>query len=122
MDIRIKTTDYQLVPETSDYLDERTASIEKLLGPDADASRLEVEVGRMTAHKHGDVWFAEINLMQPGLKLMNARAQGESINAAIDQVKEDITGQLRRGRSAHRRIIRKSGAALKNLLKFGSGD
>ena len=122
MDIRIKTTDYQLVPETSTYLDERTASIEKALGNDADATRLEVEVGRMTAHKHGDVWFAEINLMQPGVKLVNARAEAESINAAIDQVKEEISNQLRKGRSAHRRIIRKTGAAVKNLLKFGSGE
>jgi len=110
------------VPETSAYLDERIAMIERLLGVDADASRIEVEVGRITAHKHGEVWFAEINLMQPGVKLLNARAEGESINAAIDQVKEEITSQLRKGRSTHRRIIRKSGAAIKNILKFGSGE
>ncbi len=31
MDIRIKTNDYQMTPEISDYVDERVAHIEKFL-------------------------------------------------------------------------------------------
>jgi ribosome-associated translation inhibitor RaiA len=122
MDIRIKTTDYQMVPSTQTYLDERVASIEKLLGHDAQASRMEVEIGHMTGHKHGTVWFTEINLLQPGVKLVNARAEGENVNATIDEVKDEIINQMRKQRQVHRRVLRRGGAALKRLMQFGSGE
>jgi len=122
MDIRIKTTDYQMVPATQAYLDERIASIEKLLGMEADASRIEVEIGHITAHKHGVVWYTEINLLQPGMKLVNARAEGESVNAAIDEVKDEILNQMRKQRQVHRRFLRKGGATLKRLMQFGGTE
>ncbi len=124
MDIRIKTTDYQLVPETSSYLDERIAAIERHLGPDADSARVEVEIGRAAGKaRHGEyLWFAEFNVSAPGMPSIHAKNHEDSINAAIDQAKEEVVVQLRRSKQAHRRVLRKTGAALKNLLKFGSGE
>ena len=58
MDTRIKTTDYQLVPEVENYLEERLAMIEKLLDAKDGAARADVELGRTTGHKSGDVYFA----------------------------------------------------------------
>ena len=41
MDIRIKTTDYEITSEVKAYLEEKIAAIEKLLAHDAHAARVE---------------------------------------------------------------------------------
>ena len=120
MDIRIKTTDYHMTPEVSAYLDERIEAIAKLLASDAEASRCEVEVGRSVGNvKHGNVWFAEINVESPGVDRMRATADAETVNAAIDQAKDEVVRQLRKYRGFHRRFMRRSGAAFKWMMKFG---
>jgi ribosomal subunit interface protein len=120
MDIRIKTTDYQMTAEISSYLDERLGAIEKHLGNEASSARCEVEIGRASGHsKRGDVWFAEINLMYPGSEHMRSTAQSESVNAAIDEAKDEMMQQLRKEKRLHTKVIRKSGAAIKKMMRFG---
>ncbi len=123
MDLRIKTTDYEITPEVSDYLDERIAAIEKLLGDSAEAARCEVEIGRLIGNsKHGNIWFAEINVMHQGDTRTRAVAKGENVNAAIDEVKSEITNQLRKQKQLHRRVLRRGGATMKWLMRFGSDE
>lgn len=122
MDIRIKATDYQLTPEVSAYLDERIASLAKFLGSDAGPTRCEVEVGRDAGRpRHGaNMWFAEIRVIQPGSEPVYARNNAESVNAAIDDVKEEVERQLRREKQVHIRVLRKTGSAIKSWLRFGN--
>ena len=121
MDIRIKATNYEMTPEVGNYLDERIASLEKFLGNHADSSRCEVELGRDAGRpRHGkNIWFAEITIIIPGRDRVYARNNSESINGAIDDVKEEVERQLRRERKLHRRFLRKGGAILKNIIRFG---
>jgi ribosomal subunit interface protein len=120
MDIRIKSTDYQMTPETATYLDERLAHIEKLLDRDAELARCEVEVGRDAGRpRHGaNIWFAEINISQPGERLIRATNHSESINGAIDDAKEEIARQIRREKKVHIRMWRKGGAFAKRLMRL----
>jgi ribosomal subunit interface protein len=124
MNTRIKSTDYQITPEVSDYLDTRLLTLEKLLGTDADLARCEVEVGRDAGNqRHGEhMWFAEITIKAPGGLRARASNRASSINAAIDDVKEEVERQLRREKQAHIRILRKSGAAIKNLIRWGDAE
>jgi ribosome-associated translation inhibitor RaiA len=95
MDIRTKTTEYEITPDVSNYLDERIASLEKLLGADANTARLEVEVGRAAGgQRHGEyLWFAEFQIVQPGLDRIVTRNNEPTINAAIDAAKDEIAPQ-----------------------------
>lgn len=124
MDIRIKSTDYEITPEVSAYLDERLATIEKMLGSDAVAARCEVELGRDAGgQRHGEhVWIAEVNVSYPGADEIRATNRAESINAAIDDVKEEIIVQLRKQRKAQMSFMRRSGAMLKDLMRWGSAE
>lgn len=124
MDIRIKTTDYQITPEVSQYLDERVAAIEKMLGDDALTARLEVEIARDGGNqRHGDhMWKAEMNLTYPGGPRVRATNHAPTVNAAIDDVKEETARQVRSERQAHRRVIRRTGAAIKRLMRFGAEE
>ena len=119
MNIRVKATNFELTPETSDYLDDRIVVLEKLLGGDADSSRCEVEVGRDGGdQRHGDnVYFAEFHVLYPG---GSARATNHAANVrvAIDDAKEELARQLRRSRKMHIRMWRKSGSAFKRFLRM----
>ena len=121
MDIRIKTTDYEITPEVSAYLDERIAALEKFLTGDPEITRCEVERGRAAGRpRHGaNIWFAEISVIQPGMTRVHARNNAQSINAAIDDVKEEVERQLRSEKKLHIRLMRKTGAAVKSWMRFG---
>ncbi len=122
MDIRIKTTDHEMTVQTKEYLDNKIASLEKLLSTDAEIARVEVEVGRDAGRpRHGaNIWFAEMQVILPGSPRVYARNNSESINGAIDDVKEEVERQLRRERKLHIRLYRKSGAFAKRLMRFGN--
>jgi len=119
MDIRIKTTDYEITADVSDYLNDKIASIEKILAHDAETARLEVEVGRaIGSSQQGDVWRAEFIVMHDGDRHI-ATASGESVNAAIDIAKDEILQQLRKSKGRNSTLTRRMGARLKRLTRFG---
>lgn len=121
MDIRIKTTDYQMTGATAKYLNERLAALGKFFGGDTETTRCEVELGRAAGRpRHGkNIWFAEVNIFQPGAEVVRATNHAETINAAIDDVKEEVELQLRKEKRLHTRILRKSGAWAKRLMRYG---
>lgn len=110
-----------MTPETSDYLASRLAHVEKLLSDDAQTARCEVELGRDAGgQRHGAyVWFAEMQIIAPGAYSIRATNHSESINGAIDDVKEEVERQIKRERKLHIRLARKSGAFAKRLMRFG---
>ena len=121
MDIRIKATDYELTPEARAYLDQRIDSLAKLFTGFEDVARIEVEIGRDAGRpRHGaNIWFAEMQVIVPGQERVYARNNSESVNGAIDDVKEEVERQLRRERKIHIRLYRKGGALAKRLMRFG---
>jgi ribosomal subunit interface protein len=120
MDVRVKGTNYSIPPEVESYLYERLNPLTKLLGEHADVARCEVELAKDAGRpRHGaNIWVAEIHLVYPGGSVY-ARNNSESINGAIDDVKEEVERQLRREKRLHVRILRKGGAMLKRLMRSG---
>lgn len=119
MDIRIKSTNYELTPEVELYLNERIRTLTKLLGDKEAVARCEIEVGRDAGRpRHGaNIWFAEVHVIVPGEAEVYARNNSESINGAIDDVKEEAERQLRKSKRFHVRVLRKGGAFAKRLLR-----
>lgn len=106
--------------EVSDYLDEKVAQIEKSTGEDSALARLEVELGRAAGHhKHSEhMYFAELQLIRPGIPRLVAHNHEASVNAAIDNAKDELLLQLRREKRVHNRVWRKGGALAKRLLRL----
>ncbi len=116
MDLRLKTTDYEMPAETAAYLDEKLADIGKFL---SDTDRCEVEIGRAVGHsQQGKVWKAEIVVLQEGERF-RAIAQEESVHAAIDIVKDEILQQLRKNKGRSTTLARRMGAQWKRMTRFG---
>lgn len=120
MDIRIKSTDFQITPDVENYLAERIGMLEKLL-EDSTLARVEVEIGRDAGRpRHGkNIWFAEMHVIRPGSSRVYARNNGETINEAIEDAKNEVMRQLQRSKQIHRRVLRKGGAMVKRLLRLG---
>lgn len=119
METRIKTTDYEMTKETSDYLDDKLAAIEKMLGGDAPTARCEVELGRDAGRpRHGaNIYFAEYHILYPGGSV-RASNRSESVNGAIDDAKEEVVRQLLKERKVHIRMWRRGGALAKRLMRL----
>ncbi len=117
MDVRIRAVDFELTPAIETYTEERLLAIRHILGRTEAPSRCEVELGASGHSKHGKVWFAEINLQAGTGEHFFARAEGESVNAAIDAVKDEITMQLRKHKKVARGMLKRGGAYLKHLMR-----
>lgn len=120
MEIRTKTTDYEMPLETERYLQDRLQSLEKLLGTHAQTARCEVELGRAIGHSlQGNVWKAEFVMVLGGERL-RAEAVAETVNAAIDAAKDEMQQQLRKTKGKSATLTRRTGAKIKEWLRFGS--
>ena len=121
MNIRIKATDYQMTPEIEDYLAERLEALKKFIGETAELARCEVEIGRDAGRpRHGaNIWFAEMRIISPGEEAVYARNNSESVNGAIDDVKEEVERQLRKKKRREIRLVRHVGAQVKRWLWWG---
>lgn len=118
MDLRIKTSDYEMTPEVRTYLGDKIATIEKLLGRETETARLEVELGRAVGRaQQGDIWRAEFILVRGGDRLV-ADADGESVNAAIDVAKDEILQQLRKSKGKSFALAKRLGGQFKKLARW----
>jgi len=121
MDIRIRAVGFQLTSAIEDYVRQRVASLEKMLGADAGISRCEVELSRSAGNeRHSEyAWRAEIQILHPGGTRIVARNQEPTINAAIDNAKDEAAMQLRKEKRTSTRVLRKTGAAIKRWMRLG---
>jgi ribosome-associated translation inhibitor RaiA len=120
MDIRVKTSDFQMTSEVSDHLDDKLAHIEKTLGGESEQTRMEIELGRATGHhKHSEyLYVAELQLIRPGTQRLVARNHEPTIDAAIDNAQGELMRQLRQEKRLHARVWRRGGALAKRLLRL----
>lgn len=117
MQLKIKATNFEMTADISAYLDEKMASLERLVSDEA--ARFEVELGRTAGHsQQGDVWKAEIIVNQNGERLY-AVAEKESVKAAIDIAKDEMLQQLRKGKKKNTSLARKMAARLKKFARRG---
>ena len=120
MNIRIKTKKEVVVTVAiQKYLDTRLASIERLLGAQAELARCEVELGRAAGKKHQSdhMWFAEIHVKAHGGISAYAKNNAASVNAAIDDVKEEVERQLRTAKKVRVTKTKKQGRDAKRVLR-----
>ena len=105
--------------KVAQYLDERLGALEKLLGDDAETTRCEVELGRAAGkRKHSDhQWFAEFQIKRPGEKALVSRNNESTINAAIDNARDEMRAQLLKTKTLRTNKARKGDAEAKRMMR-----
>lgn len=115
----IKTTNFEMTPDVQAYLDEKLTTLDKYIEKDDESIKCEVEIGKTTEHhQSGDIFMVEINISM-GKKLLRAVAEEETLFAAIDEAKNEISKILRRNKDKELSLLRRGEAKIKNLLRFG---
>ena len=119
MNITIKATKYTLSPQTEALIEEKLVAPLRLLGKEGDRAMLEIEIeeappeGRSSEPCHlvarlsvnGDVFYAEAVKPTP--------------ESAADRVRSELESEIRKSRGRTSRLVRRGGAAIKSMLRFG---
>jgi ribosomal subunit interface protein len=91
----IKFTGMEHEDALRDYAEKKCESFEKLMSErDYEAAVCDVELKRDTHHQSGDVCTAEVTLQVDG-EVYRASKEEQTIEKAIDKVKDDMLEQLR---------------------------
>ena len=120
MNITIKAGKYTLSPETAALIEEKLVAPLRLLGEESDEALLEIEVEsappegrssspyRVTARLsvHDDVFYAEAVKPTP--------------ESAADRVRSQLEAEIRHSRGRTARLMKRGGAAIKKMLRFGN--
>src|SRR3989344_824763 len=115
MDISIKATGHTLTDETRELVESKFAKLAKLTGESATlACEIEESIAAVRA---GGRYRAEGNLSVDG-KLYRAEATHETLEGAIDRVRDELTAELRKARGRGRGMMRRGGALVKGWLRF----
>lgn len=119
--VNVKTTDVDLTPEIEAYLDQKLSDIEKLLVYESDDEvTCDIELAHVRDQRT-DAWRAEMNLAVRG-EMYRAEARGESVQAALDEVKDEMMKRVRRSKRKRFHLLRRGGAKLKEFIRFGRRD
>ncbi|MCW9054645.1 MAG: ribosome-associated translation inhibitor RaiA [Candidatus Pacebacteria bacterium] len=122
MQSTIKTTNYEMTPDVSAYIDEKFVTFEKYISKDDESVKCDIEVGRTTNHHQtGDIYRVEVNL-SIGKTMFRAESTSKSLHGAVDEVKDEINKQLRRSKKKRTDLFRKGGDQIKKMLRFGRGE
>lgn len=100
MKIIIKATNTKLSPSLSQYIEEKIGGLDKFLrNYSQELVKAKVEISKVTRdQRHGEIFRAEVNLNIEG-RLIRAEETAESLMAAIDLVKDELSREVRRSKN-----------------------
>lgn len=117
MNINIKSISIDLLPNVHDYLNKKIVSFEKLIDKNDQSVALNIILAKVTRHhQKGDIFKAEMNLHISG-KIFQASAEEQDLFAAIDIVKDEIIGELKKHKGKKIVAVKKGGSKIKKMLK-----
>jgi len=117
MKINVTAVNMKMTPDVSAYLDKKLQSIERLFTKHSDDGILQVELGKdSNHHQNGDVYEAKALLRGGGHEHI-AKAEGSSLFAAIDQLKDELSEELSKEKDKYMTEERKGGRSVKELLR-----
>lgn len=121
MRLNLKATNITLTDDIRSYLEKRLLSLGKLITIEDPAIMINVELGRSTKHhQSGDVFFAEINIYR-GKETFRAVSNRPDLNSAIDDMRDEIAGELSSRKGREISLSRRGGQIAKAILR-GSYD
>ena len=115
--VNTKATNITLTPEIEDRLEKKLHALEKFISEGSNCV-CDVELEKVTGSQTGKIYRAEINFEVDG-RLFRAEATEESIEVAIDRVKNELKRELRKARDKEKSLLRRGSQRIKDMLRFG---
>lgn len=119
MNITIKATKYTLTPATEALIEEKLAAPLRLLGDKSETALLEIEIEQAPPEgRSSEPVRLEARLIVEG-EVFYAEAVKPTPESAADRVRAQLEAEIRRQRGRGRRLWKRGGSAIKNILRFG---
>lgn len=120
MNISIKATRYQLTEETRELVERKFSALKKFI-PDTttDSLTLICEIEQSPSVERAGAQYRVDGNLAINKKLFYASAQSGTLEGAIDRVRDELARELGDTRGKRRTLLKRGGAALKQLLRFG---
>lgn len=119
MHITIKATKYELSPKTEAILEEKLAAPLRLLGKESDRALLEIEVEEAPPEGRSSQPCHLVARLIVGDTVYYAEAVKPTPQSAADRVRSELEAEIRKSRGRASRLVRRGGAAIKQMLRFG---
>ncbi|MDO8579616.1 MAG: HPF/RaiA family ribosome-associated protein [bacterium] len=113
----LKATSFLLTAGIEQAVDRIVESLETYVDPDDTSALAEIEVSRTTRHhRGGEIFRAEINFHSRRGNL-RVESEKEDLYIALGAAKDELLEALRSRKLKRIHFIRRSGLALKNMLR-----
>ena len=119
MNITIKAAKYQLVPETEALIEEKLVAPLRLLGKKGDTALLEIEIEEAPAEGRSSEPCRLVARLSVDGRVFYAEAVKPSPESAADKVRSELEAEIRHVLGRERGLMKRGGAALKRMLRFG---
>lgn len=117
MRITIKTGNGEFSEESRVAIEDKLSPVGRLLGGDEERALLDVEVERAPAEgRSAEPYRLSANIRIDG-KVYHAEAVKPTVESAADRVRDELSNELRHARGKAKSLFKRSGAAVKSLLR-----
>ena len=119
MEIKIFTKDLDSSESLNNYIKSKIEDIERHLGKsDGDEKRYcDFRIGKVASSSNkGKNFFAEATIVT-SKKNFGARVEAESVNEAVDKLKDELALKIRKYKGKKESLVKKGGRKIKNLLR-----
>lgn len=122
MNMHFRSESVELTEDVRGYVQEKISLSEKVLGdiPEENIS-YDVELSKDTTKHSGEIYRADVTMHFRGDRV-HAVGHGETIHAAIDLAKDELTRRLSRGKNKKRSMFLRGAQKIKQMLKFGNSE
>ncbi|MFA5998169.1 MAG: HPF/RaiA family ribosome-associated protein [Candidatus Paceibacterota bacterium] len=119
MNITIKATKFTLSPETEALIEKKLAAPLRLLGEEGDRALLEIEVEEAPPEGRSSEPCRLVARLIINDQVFHAEAVKPNPESAADRVRSELEAEIRRSRGRTQRLMKRGGAAIKRILRFG---
>ena len=117
MKIKLRSNNFDITPAIDEYVSKKISTLEKFLDT-KNESLCEVEIGRTTKHHNtGDIFKAEINIVQPGNKQIYVVAEEIDLYTAIDVVRDEAERAIVSRKNKYKTLWRRGASQIKDILR-----
>jgi ribosome-associated translation inhibitor RaiA len=119
MNITTRAIKYTLTPETEALIEEKLSAPLRLLGEQGDNALLEIELEQAPPEGRSSEPVRLVARLTINDKVFHSEAVKPTPESAADRVRSQLEAEIRRYRGRTQRLMRRGGAAVKRILRFG---
>lgn len=115
--ITFKHTNSNTDSRMHDFVTQKLAPLSKYVAPNEEI-RCEVEFEKESPQKSGPICRVEVNVWVGGT-LYRAESVQQTFEAAVDVVRDDLDGEMRKAHKKRHSLLRRGSRKIKDLMRFG---